>query len=184
MVKWLCCRWGWRWWAAAGRAGHPLPAAHLPGPGAAARPNRAAAPARTHGRGRLGSSGSAGWCQKPPTPPHGSEVSAAAWTGVAAVSTRVAAGAGGGPYPAPRRTAETQGAAPMPAGSEAASPSLPPEQRRVPEGSTVGCRGPVGCAMGSACRSRTGFVSRPPAPPALQMCQLLWRHRLFSAGGA
>lgn len=95
MVKWLCCRWGWRWWAAVGRAGHPLPAAHLPGPGAAAQPNRAAAPARTHGRGRLGSSGSAGWCQKPPTPPHGSEVSAAAWTGVAAVSTRVAAGAGG-----------------------------------------------------------------------------------------
>lgn len=68
--------------------------------------------------------------------------------------------------------------------AEEASPSLPAEQHHVPEGCTVGCVMAVGCAAGSARRSRTGFVSCPPAPPALQTCQLLWRHRLVSAGGA
>lgn len=64
------------------------------------------------------------------------------------------------------------GAVPMPVG---------PKGHRPQPSSTVGWRG---LCRKSAHRCRTGFVSLSPAPPALHMCQLLWRHCLVSAGGA
>lgn len=43
---------------------------------------------------------------------------------------------------------------------------------------------PSGAAGGLCLCSCTGFVSQSREPAALQMCQLLWRRRLVSTGGA
>lgn len=101
-----------------------------------------------------GGSGTAGHCQNPPW--HSGCVPAAAWPGQA----------------------------PGLLGSEPA-----------PRGEPWGCRGAAvrshrlcsaqSGAVGGLCLcSCTGFVSQSREPAALQMCQLLWRRRLVSTGGA